>query len=136
MDNFSIILIIIIIILVIIVGAFIFILNKKLKNKDDDKESELLIETIKTLKDDLKTDIRETRRELDSKIYTGQKDMHESVKFQSETYQKLIKEVTDSLGKVTESVTEVKEGNKQVFSMTEQLANLEKVLTNQKTRGN
>jgi DNA recombination protein RmuC len=55
--------------------------------------------------------------------------MNTNVKDQFSESQKLI-------GQITKELTEVKEGNKQVFSMTEQLSNLEKVLTNQKQRGN
>jgi len=136
MDILSLGLLIGVIILVVIIIVFLSTLNKKLKGKDDSRESELLAETLRALKDDLRTDIRETRRELDQKIYSGQKDMNENVKYQFETAQKLINDINEHLGKVNQSVTEVKEGSKQVFSMTEQLSNLEKVLTNQKTRGN
>ena len=65
-----------------------------------------------------------------------QNEMSENIKFQAGHSQKLINEIYTHLNKVNESVTEVKEGNKQVLTMTEQLANLEKVLTNQKQRGN
>jgi DNA recombination protein RmuC len=55
--------------------------------------------------------------------------MGDNVRYQFDKSQRLIQDITKEL-------TEVKEGNKQVFSMTEQLTNLEKVLTNQKQRGN
>ncbi len=136
MDTLSLVLITIIAVLVITIIVFLVIFNKKISGKDDRKDLALLSETLKSLKDDIKTDIRETRRELDQKIYSGQKDMNENVKYQFETSQKLIREINEHLGKVNESVVEVKEGSKQVVSMTEQLSNLEKVLTNQKQRGN
>jgi DNA recombination protein RmuC len=136
MDTLSIILVIIIIVLVIAIAIFLAILNKKIAGKDDERDLVLISETLKSLKDDLKTDIRETRRELDQKIYSGQRDMSENVKYQFEASQKLIRDINEHLGKVNESVVEVKEGSKQVVSMTEQLSNLEKVLTNQKQRGN
>lgn len=136
MENFSLFLLITVIIMIIILIILFIIFSKKINKKDENKELDLLAETLKSLKDDLRTDIRETRRELDQKIYSGQKDMNENVKYQFESSQKLIKEISEHLGKVNESVIEVKEGSKQVFSMTEQLSNLEKVLTNQKTRGN
>lgn len=136
MDTLSLVLIIIIVVLVITIFGFLIIFNRKISGKDERKDLVLLSETLKSLKDDLKTDIRETRRELDQKIYSGQKDMNENVKYQFEASQKLIRDINEHLGKVNESVIEVKEGSKQVVSMTEQLSNLEKVLTNQKTRGN
>ncbi len=136
MDTLSLVLIIIIAVLLISIIIFLIVFNKKISSKDDRKDLALLSETLKSLKDDIKTDIRETRRELDQKIYSGQKDMNENVKYQFEASQKLIRDINEHLGKVNESVIEVKEGSKQVVSMTEQLSNLEKVLTNQKTRGN
>lgn len=136
MDTFSIILLAILLVILVILIIIITIFNKKLKNKGDDESMLVFAETLKMLKDDIKTDIRETRRELDQKIYAGQKDMSENVKYQFEASQKLIRDINEHLGKVNESVVEVKEGSKQVISMTEQLSNLEKVLTNQKQRGN
>ncbi len=136
MDTFTIILIGILVVLIIVLFVVIASFNKKLKNNTDDEGLLIIAETIKNLKDDIKTDIRETRRELDQKIYMGQKDMSENVKFQFDASQKLINDIHEHLGKVNESVVEVKEGNKRVVSMTEQLSNLEKVLTNQKQRGN
>jgi len=117
----------------------IFILQKKLfkQNGNQGEESLIIIaETLKNLKQDLAGEIRETRRELDRKIFDGHKDMNANVKFQFETSQKLIQDINQHLSKVNQSVIEVKEGSKQVVSMTEQLSNLEKVLTNQKQRGN
>lgn len=136
MDTSIIILIIILAILVIGLTIVIYILNRKIGGDNKKDELFLIADTLKSLKEDLKTDIRETRRELDQKIYAGQKDMSENVKYQFEASQKLIRDINEHLGKVNESVVEVKEGSKQVVSMTEQLSNLEKVLTNQKQRGN
>ncbi len=136
MDTFSIILIALLGVLIIILSVVIFTFNKKNKNKGDEEGMMLLAETLKALKEDLKTDIRETRRDIDQKIAFGQKEMNESVRHQSSESQKIISQIFEHLGKVNESVIEVKEGSKQVLSMTEQLSNLEKVLTNQKQRGN
>lgn len=136
MDTLTIFLLSFVLIILLVLVVIIFTLNKKLKEKDNRGEMEMLTETLKVLKDDLKTDIRETRLELDQKIYAGQKESNENVKYQFDASQRLIKDIQDHLLKVNESVTEVKEGSKQVVNMTEQLSNLEKVLTNQKQRGN
>jgi hypothetical protein len=137
MDTISIILISILFFALIILIIVIFNLNKKLSGESGNDENLIVIaETLKNLKNDLGAEIRETRKELDFKINAGQKDMNESARHNSLASQKLINDVMEHLLKVKESVTEVKEGNKQVFSMTEQLSNLEKVLTNQKHRGN
>lgn len=77
----------------------------------------------------IQNQLNELTRTLDAKISESSKMMNESVKTQFGESQRLIKDVT-------EQMTEIKETNKQVFSMTEQLQNLEKVLKNQKQRGN
>ena len=137
MDNITILLLLIIAILVIIFIVFITFFFKRNNNKDNNQENFLLInEALKNIKDDLMIDIRETRRELDQKISFGQKESSDNVKYQFDKSQELIKDIHEHLSKVNESVIEVKEGSKQVVSMTEQLSNLEKVLTNQKQRGN
>lgn len=136
MDTVLIIGIVIVLIVLFVLTLLVISFNKKVKDRDSKEDFAIFSETLKSLKDDLRTDIRETRRELDQKIYTGQKDMNENVKYQFESSQKLIKDIQEHLSKVNESVVEVKEGSRQVASMTEQLTNLEKVLSNQKLRGN
>ena len=125
----------IILLIISFVIILIYIINK---NKPQESEENMLMvaDAIKTIKEEIRTDIRETRRELDSKIAIGQKDMKEDMKYQTTHSQNMIKEIYEHLNKVNQSVIEVKEGSKQVVSMTEQLTNLEKVLTNQKQRGN
>jgi DNA recombination protein RmuC len=84
----------------------------------------------------IKEELRESTRTIDGKLLEQNRDMNANVKFQFNKSQELISDITEKLVKVNESVTEVKEGNKQVLTMTDQLSNLEKVLTNQKQRGN
>lgn len=66
---------------------------------------------------------------MEHKVLSGEREMRQTVDQRLDSANRLIREITTEL-------TEVKEGNKQVLSMTEQLSNLEKVLTNQKQRGN
>lgn len=121
------------IVIMIVLFLLVFILIKLSKTGDsslsvaDDMYdlNSKLNEQLKYLKDEL----RDTARNIDSKLHEHQRDMNLNVKDQFTESQKLI-------GQITRELTEVKEGNKQVFSMTEQLSNLEKVLTNQKQRGN
>jgi DNA recombination protein RmuC len=77
----------------------------------------------------LKSEINDFSKTVDTKLHQTGRDMREQVDVQFGQSQKLIKDITEQL-------TEVKESNKQVFSMTEQLQNLEKVLKHQKQRGN
>lgn len=82
----------------------------------------------------------ELSRTLDHKLGEGNKTMHEFMNTQSSQSQKLMstitKQVSDQLLEVVKGVSETKESTKQVFTIAEQLNNLEKVLKNQKQRGN
>ena len=142
MDSLLYILIGLIIILIIgvIVVIVLFFNNKNNKDAGIDEEMVenmlLMRENLKALKEDirenskgLQNEFRETTRNIDNKLLEQHRDMNANVKHQFSESQKLISEIT-------KEITEVKESNKQVFSMTEQLANLEKVLSNQKQRGN
>lgn len=118
METLLTILIILLLIAVATMAYFLFTLvNKKEEKKDD---GSFLM---------LQSQLSELTRTMDSKIGESSKMMQDSVRNQFSESQKLIKDIT-------EQITEVKETNKQVFGMTEQLQNLEKVLKNQKQRGN
>lgn len=71
----------------------------------------------------------EVLKTVDSKMGESQREMQRAVHAQFSESQKLIKDITEEL-------TSVKESNKQVLSITDQLQNLEKVLKHQKQRGN
>ncbi len=79
-------------------------------------------------------------RTLDHKLGEGNKTMHDFMNSQSGQAQKLMtaitKQISDQLIEVIKGVSETKESTKQVFIIAEQLRNLEKVLKNQKQRGN
>jgi DNA recombination protein RmuC len=68
-------------------------------------------------------------QDISEKMRTGDVETRKAFSEQFQNANKLIQEIT-------KEITEVKEGNKQVLEMTDQLSNLEKVLTNQKQRGN
>lgn len=67
-------------------------------------------------------------RTLDERMRISQKDIHQVLHQQDSEAKKLIADITREL-------TEVKESNKQVFSITEQLQNLQDILKNPKQRG-
>ena len=104
------------------------LLNKKAPQ--DDSKSLVL----------LQNQIQELSRGLEQKLGEGTKGMFESMKTQSEQSHRLMTSITDQVSKqlveVVKGVTETKESTKQVFTIAEQLQNLEKVLKNQKQRGN
>jgi DNA recombination protein RmuC len=118
--------------LLIVIGLLFYILNKINNNQHGNEIADEVFEMNTKLSEQLKylkEELRESTRNLDTKMREQQRDIGDSVKFQFDKSQKLISEITREL-------TEVKEGNKQVFEVAEQLTNLEKVLTNQKQRGN
>lgn len=108
----------------VFLAVSLFNLQKKLESKND---SEGLMF--------LQNQMNELTRSLDTKLSESSKTMHDSVKHQFAESQKLVRGFTDDLKNITREITEVKETNKQVFSITETLQNLEQVLKNQKQRG-
>ena len=70
-----------------------------------------------------------TTNRLDNRLDNSTKQMQDTVHKQLSESTKLIKEIT-------EEITKVQEGNTQVLGVAEQLRDFEKVLTNQKQRGN
>jgi DNA recombination protein RmuC len=102
---------------VVIVILLLVLIFRKGEKKDD--TSALL----------LQDQLEKLTRTMDDRLHRSQSEITQTLRHQDSEAKKLITDITREL-------TEVKEGNKQVFSMTEQLQNLEKVLTHQKQRGN
>ncbi|HEY4502639.1 MAG TPA: DNA recombination protein RmuC [Candidatus Paceibacterota bacterium] len=77
---------------------------------------------------------------LDTKVGDMSKQMHDSVKTQFGESQRVIKDTNEQMVKhltdVAKGVAEAAEASKQVFTIADQLQNLEKVLKHQKQRGN
>lgn len=88
----------------------------------------------------LQNQLAELTRSMDSKLGEGAKNMTDFMHAQTEHGQRLMstitKQVQDQLLEVVKGVAETKESTKQVLTVAEQLNNLEKVLKNQKQRGN
>ena len=118
-------LIVLVSILIIAIGAVSFFLFKLLESREKEQKENEADKSFLLIQNQL----NELTRTLDIKIGESSKMMNESVKTQFGESQRLIRDVTKQM-------TEIKETNRQVFSMTEQLQNLEKVLKNQKQRGN
>lgn len=147
------------IITVINVIAIIFLFLIKNNNKDKQaREADFLLKHIQGLESRLDSRLHETYKSLDSKLSGSEREMKRVVENQFENSVKLMESVTDRVSEserhtrksvenqfqeankliqdITKELTEVKEGNKQVLTITDQLANLEKVLKHQKQRGN
>jgi DNA recombination protein RmuC len=105
---------------VIIIGLLLVIIIKHTVRKNDGEDTSFRI---------LEDQLERLRNAVENKLERSSSDLHQVLHRQNTESTRLITEITREL-------TEVKEGNKQVFSMTEQLQNLEKVLTHQKQRGN
>ena len=88
----------------------------------------------------LQNQLGELTRAMDAKLGEGSDRMFDSMKTQFSQSQQLMSTITNQVSaqllEVTRGVTETKESTKQVFVIAEQLSNLEKVLKNQKQRGN
>ncbi len=88
----------------------------------------------------LQNQLAELTRSMDGKLSEGNKTMSEFMTGQQgqarELMSTITKQVQEQLVEVVRGVAETKEGTKQVLVVAEQLSNLEKVLKNQKQRGN
>ncbi len=105
---------------IIITALLVIILLRSGSSKKDTEDQTFLI---------LQDQLERLRNTVEQKLERSASDLHQVLHRQGTEANRLITDITREL-------TEVKEGNKQVFSMTEQLQNLEKVLTHQKQRGN
>lgn len=110
-----IIILLIIIIIGIIIGVF-FIIKKKPVEKTDNFIQLLL------------NQINELSRNIDSKLGESQKEINQSMRFQSTETSRIIADIT-------EKITRLDETNKQVVSFADQLKNLQDILKNPKQRG-
>jgi DNA recombination protein RmuC len=99
----------------LIVGLLFF--RKKESSKSDDTSLQLLLQQI-----------NELSRTVDAKLGESHKQMNESIRYQSGEANKLIREITEEL-------TRVSEGQKQVVSFADQLRDLQDILKNPKQRG-
>ncbi len=105
---------------IITVLLVILLIRLSAPKKADEEDQTFLI---------LQDQLERLRNTVENRLERSQSELHQVLRHQDSEAKKLITDITREL-------TEVKEGNKQVFSMTEQLQNLEKVLTHQKQRGN
>jgi DNA recombination protein RmuC len=113
--NTIIIILLFIIIIGIIVGV-IFIYKKEPAEKDNNSVQLLL------------TQINELSRTIDSKLGESQKEINQSMRYQSTETSRIIADIT-------EKITRLDETNKQVVSFADQLKNLQDILKNPKQRG-
>ena len=113
--NTLIIILLVIIIIGIVVG--VILVSKKKPEEKTDNSTQLLL-----------TQINELSRTIDSKLGDSQKEITQSMRFQSTETSRIIADIT-------EKITRLDETNKQVVSFADQLKNLQDILKNPKQRG-
>ncbi|TSC85961.1 MAG: Uncharacterized protein G01um10148_869 [Parcubacteria group bacterium Gr01-1014_8] len=117
-----------ILLLVAIVGILAYLLWAR-RTPEDTQAMLMLMQRIENFE-----------RAMESKLGQGTDRMFESMKTQFGESQRLATDIRDlvhtQLTEVAKGVAETKESTKQVFTLAEQLQNLEKVLKHQKQRGN
>lgn len=117
-------------VLVLMNAVVLYFVLRKRGESEQDGQSNLM----------LQQELQELRRTMDERMGQSTREMHEAVKTQFSESQRLIKDINEQVQRqmteVTKGVSEVGESSKQVFTVAEQLSNLEKTLKHQKQRGN
>lgn len=109
-------LIIVIILLVILFVVVVFYLKKK-PGDTNDASVQLLL-----------SQINELSRTIDHKLGESQKEINQTMRYQSSETSRIVADIT-------EKITRLDETNKQVVSFADQLKNLQDILKNPKQRG-
>ena len=116
-------------ILLIVAITLLLLLFKKLKESSTPHEGD---ENIFVL---LQNQMQELTRTMDQKMSDTHKAMHETQTNLHRTIQQQFGQSTKVITEITEKLTSLDKTNQQVIGFSEQLHNLEKVLTHQKQRG-
>jgi DNA recombination protein RmuC len=102
----------------VLIGAFVFyVLSRKKPDTKNDNAMQLLL-----------TQINELNRSIDNKLHESNKNINESMRYQSTETTRIVRDIT-------EKITRLEETNKQVVSFTDQLQSLQDILKNPKQRG-
>jgi DNA recombination protein RmuC len=120
----------------LVLVAYVMFLRKPPEAKDDTQSMVLL-----------QNQLQELSRTIDTRLGEGTSRMFEGIKMQSDQSNRTIgniqqqleaitNRVSQQLVEVVRGVSETRESTKQVFTIADQLSNLEKVLKHQKQRGN
>lgn len=128
----TLVIILFLVILIALVGFLIFLFLKNLGSNKSDEKLLVLAEKLS----ELSRQNDNLRQELDRKLSETNRANQEQAHKSSELIQGISNQSSRLIADITEKLTKLDETNKQVISFSEQLNNLEKVLTNQKKRGN
>ncbi len=134
-------LLIVLIILALAILGFLFAVWRKLGDTSQQAPADTGALII------LQNQLAEMSRAMDARLGEGTRNMSESLRTQGVQSQQTIANIQQQMDAITnrmsqqlvevvKGVTQTQESTKQVFVIAEQLSNLEKVLKNQKQRGN
>lgn len=122
---------------VIAFGVVIFLRKQNETSKGSQGDALLLIQNQLG---NFQAQLGDFMKTVDDKVGSSNKEMQQAVHMQFSESQKLIREINEqverNLSNVAKEMTAANETSKQVLGITDQLQNLEKVLTHQKQRGN
>ncbi len=120
----------ILLLLLATVGILVYVFFIKKEEKVEASDGMLL----------LQQQLQDLTKTMDERMGENNRAAQEGARMQfresRELIQEINKEVNEQLRNVVRGVTEVSESSKQVFTIADQLQNLEKILTHQKQRGN
>jgi DNA recombination protein RmuC len=102
---------------VLIGGIVFYLLSRKKPDTKVDGTMQLLLNQI-----------NELNRSIDNKLHESNKNINESMRYQSTETSRIVRDIT-------EKITRLEETNKQVVSFTDQLQSLQDILKNPKQRG-
>lgn len=126
----------IIVLVILVTGnmAMVFLLWRKSQSGEGDQITDTQGFVL------LQNQMHDLARAMETRLGEGTNRMSDFMNTQSDQARALMstisKQVQDQLVEVVKGVTQTQESTKQVFVIAEQLQNLEKVLKNQKQRGN
>jgi DNA recombination protein RmuC len=116
------------IILIAVFGTIIVVLLVIILLRSGTSKKELDTEPFLVLQDTVENQLDRFARAIDERMHRSSSELNQALRHQGSDTQQMIADITRQL-------TEVKESNKQVFSMAEQLQNLQDILKNPKQRG-
>lgn len=123
----------------LLAAVLVLLAKKNTSVAPSEQQSEALL-LIQNQLGNFQNQLGDFMKTVDAKVGSSNKEMQESVHMQFNESQKLIKEINEQVSRnltnVAREMTTANETSKQVLGITDQLKNLEKVLTHQKQRGN
>jgi len=135
--------ILLIILSIALLGAlgFLFVLYRKMQEMQNPKEGESnLFVMLQNQIQELTRSVDEKMTETNKAMTTTQQNLNKTIQEQFGQSTKMMQGISGQSNKmisdITEKLTSLDKTNQQVIGFSEQLNNLEKVLTNQKHRGN